>query len=81
MGCRTGFYVSILTPGDTLSLQDMAEIATEIIPAALEIEKLPGATIETCGAYLEHDFQQARQELKTLEKQHIVALENPLHLN
>jgi S-ribosylhomocysteine lyase len=81
MGCRTGFYISILTPEDTLSLQDMAETATEIIPAALEIEELSGATIETCGAFLEHDFQQAREELKALEKQRIVPLENPPHLN
>ncbi len=81
MGCKTGFYISILTPGDTLSLQEMAETATEIIPAALEIKELPGATIETCGAYLEHDFKQARKELQALEKQRIAPLENAPHLN
>jgi S-ribosylhomocysteine lyase len=81
MGCRTGFYISVLAPRDTLSLSEMAETATEIIPAALEITELPGATIETCGAYLEHDFKQARTELQRLEKKRIVPLENPPHLN
>jgi S-ribosylhomocysteine lyase LuxS involved in autoinducer biosynthesis len=51
MGCRTGFYVSILTQGDTLTLQDMAKISNAIIPAALTIEKLPGATRDLRSLY------------------------------
>jgi S-ribosylhomocysteine lyase LuxS involved in autoinducer biosynthesis len=48
-----------------------------MLPGALEIKELPGARLETCGAYKEHDFQNAREEIERLTQEEIVPLEKP----
>ncbi len=77
MGCRTGYYLTLLNPVGALSLERATEAVRAMLPEALEIKELPGARLETCGAYREHDFQNARAEIQRLTHEEIVALENP----
>jgi len=81
MGCRTGFYVTILSPVGGLTLRQVTDAIKALIPEAHAIEELPGATIETCGGYLEHDFEDAKRELVLLMGQELVALHDPPFLN
>jgi S-ribosylhomocysteine lyase LuxS involved in autoinducer biosynthesis len=81
MGCRTGFYISVLSPVGGLSLDQMTETVAAVIPEAYDIEELPGATIETCGGYQEHDFEDAKVELKLLADAKLVPLHNPPFLS
>lgn len=81
MGCRTGFYVTILSPVGGLNLQQVTDAIRTLIPEAYAIEELPGATIETCGGYLEHNFEDAKHELELLMGQELVALHDPPFLN
>ena len=81
MGCRTGFYISVLTPADSLTLEEMTDAVATVIPEAYAIEELPGATIETCGGYQEHDFSDAKAELKLLADAELVPLTNPPFLS
>jgi len=54
-----------------------AKSVIEMLPKALLYEELPGASVETCGAYREHDLNGARSEIQRLVNADIVALENP----
>ena len=81
MGCRTGFYISVLTPIGKLSLEEMTDAVSDVIVGALSIDELPGATIETCGGYLEHDFKDAKDELTTLSVHELVPLVKPPFLS
>lgn len=81
MGCRTGFYISVLSPVGDLSLDQMTETVAAVIPEAYAIEELPGATIETCGGYQEHDFEDAKVELKLLADAELMPLHNPPFLS
>ena len=77
MGCRTGYYLTILNPVGALPLSRAAEAVTAMLPEALGIRELPGARLETCGAYREHDFEGARREITRLAGEEIVPLEKP----
>jgi len=77
MGCRTGYYLTLLNPIGALSFTRAMEAVRAMLSEALEIKELPGASLETCGAYREHDFQKAREEIQRLASEKIVALENP----
>ncbi len=78
---RTGFYVTILIPIGGLTLQQVTDAIKELISEAYAIEELPGATIETCEGYLEHDFEDAKRELILLMGQELVTLHNPPFLS
>jgi len=67
MGCRTGFY--FLTR-DTLSKEDSIQLIKETFQFIANYQgEIPGATIEECGNYLDHDLETAKQEvLPLLEK-------------
>jgi S-ribosylhomocysteine lyase len=77
MGCRTGFYVSILNPSDTLPLGRIASSLRSMLDTALEIESLPGARRETCGAFEEHDYEGARSEIRRLAGEGVALLDKP----
>jgi S-ribosylhomocysteine lyase len=77
MGCRTGYYLTLLNPAGALSLSRATKTVKAMLPGALEIRELPGARLETCGAYKEHDFQRAREEIARLVREEIVPLEKP----
>ncbi len=77
MGCRTGYYVTILNRVGALPLSRATEAVRAMLPGALEIRELPGARLETCGAYKEHDFEHARDEITRLTREEIIALEKP----
>ncbi len=77
MGCRTGYYITILNPVGALPLSRATEVVKTMLPEALEIKALPGARLETCGAYKEHDFDHARDEITRLTRAEIIALEKP----
>ena len=67
MGCRTGFY--FLTR-DTLSKEESIQLIKETFQFIANYQgEIPGATIEECGNYLDHDLETAKQEvLPLLEK-------------
>jgi S-ribosylhomocysteine lyase len=77
MGCRTGYYLTVLNPVGTLSLVRATEAVKAMLQVALEIRELPGARLETCGAYKEHDFERAREEISHLTREEITPLEKP----
>ena len=77
MGCRTGFYVTILNPKGTLPLGRIAASLRSMLDVALEIESLPGARRETCGAFEEHDLEGARSEIRHLAGEGIAPLDKP----
>ncbi len=77
MGCRTGYYLTVLNPAGALPLSRATEAVRAMLPGALEIGELPGARLETCGAYREHDFEGARAEIARLTREEIVPLEKP----
>jgi S-ribosylhomocysteine lyase len=77
MGCRTGFYLTILNPRGTLPLGRIAASIRSMLDIALEIESLPGARRETCGAFEEHDLEGARSEIRRLVGESIVQLDKP----
>ncbi|MCX6648973.1 MAG: S-ribosylhomocysteine lyase [Candidatus Bathyarchaeota archaeon] len=77
MGCRTGYYLTVLNPGGSLSLSRATEAVKAMLKGALEIKELPGARLETCGAYREHDFDGARVEIRRLSGEKLVPLEKP----
>jgi S-ribosylhomocysteine lyase len=77
MGCRTGYYLTLLNPVGVLPLSRATEAVKAMLLETLKIEELPGARLETCGAYMEHDFQKAREEIIRLAEEKIVPLEKP----
>jgi len=77
MGCRTGYYLAMLNPKGTLPLSRATEAVKAMLKGALEIKELPGARLETCGAYREHDFESARKEISRLNGEELIPLENP----
>lgn len=60
MGCRTGFYLLTLH----LSYEEALALLKECIPTALALEEIPGSKREECGNYLEHDLEDAKEELR-----------------
>ena len=59
MGCRTGMY--FLTRG--LSNQEVLDCVKESYRFMATYEgEIPGAKIEECGNYLEHDLADCRRE-------------------
>jgi S-ribosylhomocysteine lyase len=80
MGCRTGYYITILNKIGSLPLIRSSEAVKAMLVGALEIRDLPGARLETCGAYREHDFDAARAEIRRLIGEELVPLENPPRL-
>ena len=81
MGCRTGYYLTVLNPVGSLSLLRATKAVNSMLKVGLEIKELPGARLETCGAYKEHDFEEARKEIANLIQEEIVPLVNPPLLN
>jgi len=77
MGCRTGYYLTMLNPVDALPLWLATDLVKSMLHVALEIRELPGARLETCGAYKEHDFEGARAEITRLTQEEVVPLEKP----
>lgn len=71
----------MLIPANSLTLEEMTDAVAAVIPEAYAIEELPGATIETCGGYQEHDFADAKAELKLLADAELVPLTNPPFLS
>ncbi len=77
MGCRTGYYVTLLNPRGTLQLGRATVLLRSMLGIALEIESLPGARRETCGAYEEHDLEGARSEIRRLATEGLAQLDKP----
>ena len=69
--------MTVLAPKNCLTLEQMTKSVIEMLPKALLYEELPRASVETCGAYREHDLKGARSEIQRLVNADIVALENP----
>lgn len=59
MGCRTGFYLSVINPGENFIKNDIK--GAMII--SLDMEEVPGATKKSCGNFYYHDIEGAKNEL------------------
>lgn len=64
MGCRTGFYLLTVN----LTKKDVLSLLKRCIPQALALNEIPGNKREECGNYLEHDLQDAKNELVAYAK-------------
>jgi S-ribosylhomocysteine lyase len=81
MGCRTGFYLTFLSLGDYISLKKIKNVVTEVFDFASQIQELPGAKLETCGAYKEHDLLNAKAEISNLQHKELEILISPPRLS
>jgi len=77
MGCRTGFYLIFLSRAGHLSLGQVVELVEEALDEALSYESVPGASVESCGGYEEHDLAGARGVILGLRFERLVALNDP----
>ena len=82
MGCRTGAY--FLTRG--LSKQEVLDCVKESFAFIKDFEgEIPGAKVEECGNYLDHDLQGCREEaakyLEVLEKMTVEDMEYKFYLD
>ncbi|MER3426448.1 MAG: S-ribosylhomocysteine lyase [Thermus sp.] len=57
MGCRTGFYLTVLGP---LSPERVLEAFRRALEGVLLAEKIPGASEKECGNHQDHDLQGAK---------------------
>ena len=58
MGCQTGFYLVLLNEG---SAPKICELYKTILTDMLAAEKVPYASIQECGNYLNHNLELAQQ--------------------
>ena len=77
MGCRTGFYLTFLSRAGRLSLERVVGLVEEALDDALGYGSVPGASVESCGGYEEHDLAGARDVISGLKFQRLVALKDP----
>jgi len=77
MGCRTGFYLTFLSEAGHLSLERVVGLVEEALDEALGYESVPGASMESCGGYEEHDLPGARDVIQGLRFESLVALRDP----
>ncbi len=57
MGCQTGFYLVLLNEG---SAPKICELYKTILTDMLSAEKVPYASIQECGNYLNHNLELAQ---------------------
>lgn len=57
MGCRTGFYLTVLGP---LSPARVLEAWEKALQGVLRAEEVPGASEKECGNYRDHDLEGAK---------------------
>lgn len=60
MGCRTGFYLLLRD----VERADALNLTIECVKTALNLTLVPGNDPRECGNYLEHDLQDAKDELQ-----------------
>jgi len=77
MGCRTGFYLTFLSRTGRLSLERVVGLVEGALDEALGYERVPGASVESCGGYEEHDLAGARDVINGLRLERLVALKDP----
>lgn len=59
MGCRTGFYLTVLNPPENFVTNDIK--GAMII--SLDMDEVPGADKKSCGNCYYHDIDDAKREL------------------
>ncbi|MGN0812445.1 MAG: S-ribosylhomocysteine lyase [Candidatus Coproplasma sp.] len=64
MGCRTGYYLLTVNMG----YEEVKTLLIDACAAALELKEIPGNKKEECGNYLEHDLEQAREDIAAYAK-------------
>ncbi|MGQ9510908.1 MAG: S-ribosylhomocysteine lyase [Thermaceae bacterium] len=57
MGCRTGFYLTVLGP---LSPGEVLEAFRRALEGVLAAQEVPGASEKECGNYRDHDLEGAK---------------------
>lgn len=57
MGCRTGFYLTVLGP---LSPERILEAFRKALEGVLLAQEIPGASERECGNHLDHDLEGAK---------------------
>jgi S-ribosylhomocysteine lyase len=64
MGCRTGFY--LLTTG--MTRDEVVKLLQEGCDRADSVNEIPGALVEECGNYKDHDLNGAKQAINDFKK-------------
>ncbi len=59
MGCRTGFYLTVLDPTDNFVSNDIKGAMI----VSLDMDEVPGSDKKSCGNYHYHDIDEAKREL------------------
>jgi S-ribosylhomocysteine lyase len=60
MGCRTGFYLLLRD----MEIDEARAITLSSMEACLEIEDIPGSKRQECGNFLEHNLEDAKEEIR-----------------
>ena len=60
MGCMTGFYLTVFH-SDAITPEKICRFLAGAVDAIASIDEVPGASIRTCGAYLSHDLNAAKE--------------------
>jgi len=60
MGCRTGFYLLLLG----IELKEAKEITINCMKDCLNLDFVPGTEKIQCGNYLEHNLEDAQNEIR-----------------
>lgn len=61
MGCRTGFYIILRN----VKIKEATRFILDSFKDCLTLKSLPGNDRKSCGNYLEHNFKQAKKDIKT----------------
>ncbi|MGN1060237.1 MAG: S-ribosylhomocysteine lyase [Candidatus Coproplasma sp.] len=59
MGCRTGYYLLTVN----MCFDEVKALLIDACAAAIELDEIPGNKKEECGNYLEHDINQAKEDI------------------
>jgi len=76
MGCRTGFYMSVLGSPDEEIVADAWEASMKDILKVEKQEDIPELNIYQCGTYTMHSLEDAKEIAKTVLHRDIDIMDN-----
>ncbi|EFY06692.1 S-ribosylhomocysteine lyase [Succinatimonas hippei] len=76
MGCRTGFYMSLIGSPDLKSVADAFKASMEDIIKIDNDAEIPGANIYQCGSCQMHSLHEAKEIAKEVLKHQIVVVDS-----
>ncbi|MBM0636676.1 S-ribosylhomocysteine lyase [Campylobacter sp. VicNov18] len=76
MGCRTGFYMSLIGTPDEQSVIKAWEAAMKDVLNVSDQSKIPELNIYQCGTYKMHSLDEAKQIAQKVLNSHISVMDN-----